>query len=271
MSGMTKEGTYLNEKGELMELYTKREKGKEIFLLKAEQFNEPRAVMWTERLWEKALVKETKTDIAVHIVAKESSEELLVFLMNRLKAQGVQEAGIKDAKFLKAAALEAGFKQKGREMWIDCLQKRAFRVKRDNERTIARYCLNGKEYVLKRCDRQSKYMITKKAWNTALIEEKDTGLAVAATRWDENRHTGSIAMVKTSMESARMAKTTMIYALWEMKKQGIGRVTLTFHPEMGCREKAEGLYRSVGFERMGQTPTWQMDLSRTELQKMHLK
>jgi len=271
MSGLVKEGAYLNEKGELIEIYTKREKRKETFLLKAEAYDKPRAVAQTERLWEKALVKETKTDMAAHLVAKESSEELLVFLMNRLKEQGAQEAGIKDAKLLKAAALEAGFKEKGGEMCIGGLQKRAFRVKRDNERTIAKYGLNGKEYELKRCDRKSKYVASKKAWNTALIEEKNTGLAVAVTRWDENRHAGSIALVKTSMESMRMAKTTMIYALWEMKKKGIARVTLTLHPEIGCREKAEMLYRSIGFEPIGQSPMWALDLSKTGMQRMHLK
>jgi len=271
MSGLTKEGAYLNEKGELIEIYTKREKGKEIFLLKTETYDRPRAVAQTERLWEKALVKETKTDTAVHLVAKESSEELLVFLMNRLKGQGVQEAGIKDAKLLKGNELEAGFEKKGDALWLSGLQKKTFKIKRENEKTIAKYGLNGKEYELKRCDRQSKYVANKKAWNTALIEEKTTGLMVAVTRWDERGQTGNIALVKTSLGSMRMAKTTVIYALWEMKKKGITKVTLTLHPERGCREKAEMLYASLGFKPVARSPMWTLDLGKAQMQKAYLK
>lgn len=288
----TLEGTYVYKAGKMLGLYTEKAKDTEATYLLTEP--DKGHVIGLNA------AKEGKT-AKITLLWQDSSkdrrgQEALTFMLNRLKKEGVEKAEITNPKEIREEAASAGFVKKGQIMEITGLQEKKLRIERKNEKTIARYAREGIAYELKETKDKRRLTPLHLGWmNIVKIEDARNGLAVAVVEWCEDirarqqkdasknipgraaaelgkgKDAGWIDAVKTSLESARMAKTALLYALWQMKQQGLQRALLTLGPEEGKKEKAERLYLSAGFRPWPDEDTWEIDLPKTQIQRIYLK
>ncbi len=261
------EGRYIAYSEHFLEIYSKKENGYELISLKLEE-KVPRAVIRITETDRRATIEEIFPP-EIHLMFIKYVEAALMLAMHKMKKEGVQEVRIIDPNITKLPALKMGFRQEGPGLKLTGLQKKKLKITRDGEKTIARYSSRGIVYEIKKRKIKVK---TKGLENLITLEDARTGLPVARTIWRRNsEEEGYLYAIKTSIESARMPKTLILYALWEMKKEGIKRVTLIFTPEKGKEKKAETLYWSIGFKRVPGTIRWEMAIEKAKLQKMHLK
>jgi len=204
--------------------------------------------------------------------AHEHARPLLLLALDRLKKEGIREIIIKGADFTKKPAMRLGFLRTSEGLLLEKLQKREFYTRETDEKEIARYTLKGVVYELRektqKTSRQTQCRA--KTETIARLADKRTGMSAAMAKWQMAKDKGCMYDIKAGIESSRMAKTVMIYALWRMKQEGIKQAQLNFGPETGKEEKAKGLYLSLGFRPVPGTSAWTLDLGKP-LQRMHFK
>jgi len=201
--------------------------------------------------------------------AHEHARPLLLLALDRLKKERINEILIKGADFTRKPAIGLGFAKTKEGLKLERLQEKEFDTREGDERTIARYTLKGVVYELRERTQRIKRSMQKE--NIARLADKRTGMSAAMVKWETKKEKGLIYDIRAGVESARMAKTVIIYALWRMKQEGIEQALLNFGPETGKEEKAKGLYISLGFRPMPETSIWTLDLGKMKLQRMHLK
>jgi len=205
-------------------------------------------------------------------LAHEHARPLLLLALDGLKKEKTDTVLIKGADTMKKPAMRLGFSRNSEGLRLEGLQKREFYTREADEKAIARYSLKGIAYELRektqRTSRQTQCRA--KTENIARLADTRTGMSAAMAKWQTGKENGCLYDIKTCIESARMAKTVMIYALWRMKQEGIKTALLNFGPETGKEEKAKGLYLSLGFRPVPKTSAWALDLSK-KLPEMRLK
>ncbi len=258
---------HVSDSGVIVEILNRKERGGETIFLGIENGKNPRPRFEIRKNNEKAEIHELQK--ATSVIFKKYAQAMLLLALDKLKKDHVQEVEIIDPDISREAALKIGFTERKDGLKLTNLQAKTFKVGRKNEKTIARYSLNGTTYELK--ESKKKIDVHPKEENTVRLADEITGLTASIAKWQAEKDRGYIYDVKTSGENARMAKTTILYALWQMKKQGVKDVSLTYCPEEGKRKKARGLYASVGFRPTKKEGTLEIDLEKTRIQKMYLK
>jgi hypothetical protein len=261
---------YVSEGCIMVEISCIKETGGEALVLRMGSSREEAGRLVIRRLIGAAAIRE---QMAQAHNSHEHARPLLLLALDRLKKEGTETVIIKTADFTKKPAMRLGFVRTAEGLRLENLQKREFYTSEPNEKTIAKYSLTGVVYELRektqKTSRQTQCRA--KTETIARLADTRTGLSAAMAKWQTGKEKGCLYDIKAGIESARMAKTVMIYALWRMKQEGAKEALLDFGPETGKEEKAKGLYISLGFRQMPKTSLWALDLDKIKIQKAYLK
>lgn len=183
------------------------------------------------------------------------ARQLLVIALDQLKKEGILKIMVLGR--LENVAKELGYSQ---TRLLD-MKDVPVRVPL-KEKPVARYARKNTPYEL----------VVKKQTKTRYCSMfTENGIPIAYVKWRIGKDIGYINNVMSGLENKRMTKTLLIYTLWKMKQEGVGKASLVFIPEKGKEKQAEGLYRSIGFKKQEFSLGWKIDLEKTRLEKMYLK
>ena len=266
----TKQGAYIVHSVEA-ELWHEKNQVQERAYLVVRKPKTPKIGLEVLKKGDKAEIKEMRTPERYQSLMKQTAQQLLFFTLNQLKKEGITDVQIEWSEWMRDAAKGFGFRDQGSMLVLKDIQKKGLELKRKNEKIIARYSKGKKRYEIREQTERIRGQIDNNLIQALRLEDMATGFSVAACEWRKNGKDAWIDAIKTTVENSRMAKTLLIYALWEMKRIKIKNVFLLFGPDKKKEVKAAGLYRSVGFKPLKHGFLWGLDLEKTRLQKMHLK